>query len=205
MFDNVTAGSYTVYETRAPQGYAIELTGAEVIVSSGQESALSFENKKIGGDDTETDTGSLQIKKTDGDLYPLEGAEFTLYDEGGAIISKLISGVDGLVLFEGLAPGKYSVKETAAPAVYDLFAESLTVEITGAQSLSYTLIDALSAADDSGVLGWSDNSSGGTPSSGGKLPQTGGIPDTFILSAVGMFLFVLGVNLAKPKKKKKIR
>lgn len=199
VFDNVTAGSYTVYETRAPQGYTIGVTGAEVIVSSSQVSALSFKNEKLG-EETEADTGSLQIKKTDEDYIPLSGAEFTLYDESGTAISKAISGEDGLVLFAGLAPGKYSVKETAAPAGYDLFTEPMTVEITSEQALYFTLRDTHSEAEESGVLGWSDGNSGGTPSSGGKLPQTGGIPDTFIMSAVGIFLFVLGVNLARPKK-----
>ncbi|SHI14340.1 LPXTG-motif cell wall anchor domain-containing protein [Sporobacter termitidis DSM 10068] len=192
VFDSVQAGPYTVSETRAPAGYAADTDSAAVTVISGQSSSLTFINRKISAD-----AGSIQIKKVDKDSHPLSGAEFTLYDESGAAIGIAISGEDGLALFEGVAPGRYSVRETAAPDGYELFAEPLPLDIGAGQTLAYTLRNNLLTDEDSGVLGWSGND---TPAPGGTLPQTGGISGTFYFLISGLALLAAGLLTAKPKK-----
>lgn len=59
----------------------------------------------------------LQFTKEDTSGNPLEGAEFELYD-GEELIAKAASAADGVVKFEKLAAGSYTLKETKAPKGY---------------------------------------------------------------------------------------
>ena len=100
-----------------------------------------------------------------------------------------------MAVFDGLAPGKYSVKETTSPQGYKLLSDPLKFEIgANGTSLSYTLKN-IAAEDDSDVAGWTDNNPGG-----GTLPKTGGIPRTFYMLLVGLCLLLFGLVLAIPKK-----
>lgn len=198
VFDRVPTGSYTVSETRAPAGYVAGTGSTASTVSSGQTVNLTFTNQKISTDTNQkisTESGSMRIKKVDKDSNPLSGAEFTLYNESGAAIRKVVSGADGFVLFAGLTPGKYSVRETAAPEGYELFTEPLTFDIRAGQTLSYTLRNNL-LTDEPDILGWIDDTS--VP--GGTLPQAGGVPGTFYIAIAGLVLSSVGLLLAKPKK-----
>lgn len=60
----------------------------------------------------------------------LSGAEFTLAYENGAVISSKSSDENGLVRFQDLAVGTYTLTETKSPAGYDAPHLSLTVTIT---------------------------------------------------------------------------
>ena len=74
------------------------------------------------------------MTKVDTDNNPLADAEFTLYDEDGNVVGKLISGSDGIVTFEELASGKYSVRETIAPEGYELYNEPAEIQISDSKN-----------------------------------------------------------------------
>ena len=190
-FEKVPVGAYTVSETRAPLGYTALTDPTSVTIKNEQDVSLTFINKK-----DVTATGKLQLLKVDKDYQPLSGAEFTLYDKQGNVLAKAVSATNGIALFEGIAPGSYSVKETVAPSGYKLFSESLTVQFSASgASLSYTLKNTLLTDNDSGVEGWNDNNNGGT------LPKTGGTPWSFYLFLLGLVSLLAGIVFMRPDKK----
>src|SRR5699024_239561 len=80
------AGTYTVSETKAPEGYALNSTPQTVKVVAGQTSRITVENKRLAG---------LVITKTDENGNPLMGAEFTIYNINGSKIATLSTDIDG--------------------------------------------------------------------------------------------------------------
>ena len=110
LFADLAAGTYYVKEIAAPNGYALD------------ETIRPF---KIGGNndwDVETTIKntlkeySLTLVKKGDDGKPLEGVEFEISGNG---ISKIAtSGQGGVVKFEGLPFGRYTITETKAPQGY---------------------------------------------------------------------------------------
>lgn len=211
LFTKLPPGTYTISETRVPPGFSAAPDSMAVSLSSGQTLKLTIENQTIKTPTVpetptipETPTvpgnsltGSLRIEKITKDSAPLSGAEFTLFDEKGTAVGRAVSGKDGMVYFEKLAPGKYTVRETAAPEGYALFADPLSIDLKEAQVLSYTLRNNLLNDENPSVLGWSDAN---TPSTGGNLPKAGGMSGTFLLAIFGLILLSAGLLLAKPQK-----
>lgn len=110
LFADLEAGTYYVKEIAAPNGYALD------------ETIRPF---KIGGNndwDVETTIKntlkeySLTLVKKGDDGKPLEGVEFEI--SGNGITKKSASGRDGVVKFEGLPFGRYTIAETKAPQGY---------------------------------------------------------------------------------------
>lgn len=122
LFADLEAGTYYVKEIAAPNGYALD------------ETIRPF---KIGGNndwDVETTIKntlkeySLTLVKKGDDGKPLEGVEFEI--SGNGITKKSASGRDGVVKFEGLPFGRYTIAETKAPQGY-VPAGSINVEVKG--------------------------------------------------------------------------
>lgn len=110
LFADLEAGTYYVKEIAAPNGYVLD------------ETIRPF---KIGGNndwDVETTIKntlkeySLTLVKKGDDGKPLEGVEFEI--SGNGITKKSASGRDGVVKFEGLPFGRYTITETKAPQGY---------------------------------------------------------------------------------------
>ena len=122
LFADLEAGPYYVKEIAAPNGYALD------------ETIRPF---TIGGNnawDVKTDIENslkqytLKLTKKGDDENLLEGVEFTL--SGNGITKKSASGQDGVVKFEGLPFGRYTIAETKAPQGY-VPAGSINVEVKG--------------------------------------------------------------------------
>lgn len=122
LFADLEAGTYYVKEIAAPNGYALD------------ETIRPF---KIGGNndwDVETTIKntlkeySLTLVKKGDDGKPLEGVEFEI--SGNGITKKSASGRDGVVKFEGLPFGRYTIAEAKAPQGY-VPAGSINVEVKG--------------------------------------------------------------------------
>lgn len=122
VFENIPAGSYSVVETGAPQGFQMSSSNVQTVtVTAGQTSQVSFINQPI--------TGSIRIIKKDslsGDL--LAGAVFaitrvssapTLNGAGvGEVVATLTTDENGIATSPALPWGIYRVEETQAPAHY---------------------------------------------------------------------------------------
>lgn len=122
LFADLAAGTYYVKEIAAPNGYALD------------ETIRPF---KIGGNDAwdvKTDIENslkqytLKLTKKGDDGKLLEGVEFEI--SGNGITKKSASGQDGVVKFEGLPFGRYTIAETKAPQGY-VPAGSINVEVKG--------------------------------------------------------------------------
>ncbi|MEK4679168.1 SpaA isopeptide-forming pilin-related protein [Bacillus sp. FSL W7-1294] len=114
-------GTYTLKETKAPQGYKLLKEEIEVVVEANKVIQVQVENAK--------ELGSLQVIKKDAESGKvLEGAEFRLKNENGQVVGEAkTTNKDGVVKFENLVPGKYTLEETKAPEGYK--AVEVTVEV----------------------------------------------------------------------------
>ncbi|MED0938802.1 SpaA isopeptide-forming pilin-related protein [Bacillus mobilis] len=115
-------GTYTLKETKAPQGYKLLKEEIEVVVEANKVVEVQVENAK--------ELGSLQVIKKDTESGKvLEGAEFRLKNENGQVVEETkTTNKDGVVKFENLVPGKYTLEETKAPEGYK--AVEVTVEVS---------------------------------------------------------------------------
>nr|WP_231428404.1 SpaA isopeptide-forming pilin-related protein [Bacillus sp. (in: firmicutes)] len=114
-------GKYTLKETKAPEGYKLLKEEIEVNVEENKVVPVTVRNVK--------ELGSLQVIKKDAESKNvLEGAEFRLKNENGQIVGGAkTTNKDGVVTFENLVPGKYTLEETKAPEGYK--AIEVTVEV----------------------------------------------------------------------------
>ncbi|MCC3889809.1 SpaA isopeptide-forming pilin-related protein [Bacillus thuringiensis] len=114
-------GKYTLKETKAPQGYKLLKEEIEVVVEANKVVEVQVENAK--------ELGSLQVIKKDAESGKvLAGAEFKLKNEAGQVVGEAkTTNKDGVVKFESLVPGKYTLEETKAPEGYK--ALEVTVEV----------------------------------------------------------------------------
>ena len=121
-FSNVQAGTYTVREKNAPQGYQVSIQSSQTVtVTAGATSRLSFANAPI--------QGKIRIVKTDSLTHePLAGVVFTVTrlsapacSNGaavGSVVATLTTGADGCAETDWLEWGRYRIEETAVPAHY---------------------------------------------------------------------------------------
>lgn len=138
--DDLEYDDYTISEVKAPKGY--KLNPQEYTV---RKEELTHNNTVIIKVPDEYILGSVSLRKVDHDdrSKVLEGAEFVLVDEAGNVLSWTVSGNvytlseegtetinAGSVLLKELPEGKYTLKETKAPAGY--------VAIDGERAFSIT-------------------------------------------------------------------
>ena len=143
-FSNVQAGTYTVREKNAPQGYQVSIQSSQTVtVTAGATSRLSFANAPI--------QGKIRIVKTDSLTHePLAGVQFIITrlsappSANGAGVGETIlltTNEQGAAETGWLDYGRYRIEETAVPAHYvdapfrteiDCFEGGKTYEIAAA-------------------------------------------------------------------------
>ena len=124
LFADLEAGTYYVKERIAPNGYALSDEVYTFIIGNGENAAWDCE--KTITNQLKKYTLKLTKKGDDGKL--LQGVEFTL--SGNGITKQSASGQDGVVKFEDLPFGRYTITETKAPQGY-VPAGSINVEVKG--------------------------------------------------------------------------
>ncbi|WP_042200133.1 SpaA isopeptide-forming pilin-related protein [Paenibacillus camerounensis] len=114
-FKDLKLGSYTYKETAAPAGYVLNDTERTLsITASVPDVQQQITNKEI--------LGSLKLIKVDQDnaAQKLAGAEFKLYNSSEAAVATGVTDANGEIVFSALKLGAYTLKETKAPAGYQL-------------------------------------------------------------------------------------
>ncbi|KUP26062.1 hypothetical protein AWJ19_00825 [Paenibacillus sp. DMB5] len=128
IFTKLMGGSYTLKETKAPDGYVITAGSTAVTIDPAQQKTLTVTNDKIV-------LGSLKLTKVDSAnlAKKLAGAEFKLYDASSkALVATATTDANGVVEFKDLKLGAYTFKETVAPSGYVLDSAERSVNITSA-------------------------------------------------------------------------
>ena len=100
----VTPGTYTFREILAPSGYA--LNEAETRF------AVDEQGNVTGNTMLRDDYTRVQLRKQDENGAPLSGVEFALVTETGMRLTTAVSDANGLVTFEKIPYGRYTVEET---------------------------------------------------------------------------------------------
>lgn len=113
LFADLEAGTYYVKEIAAPNGYALSDEVHTFIIGNGENAA--WDCGKTITNQLKKYTLKLTKKGDDGKL--LEGVEFTLSGNGIDPMTAE-SGPNGVVTFEGLAFGEYTITEVEAPQGY---------------------------------------------------------------------------------------
>jgi len=121
IVSGLTAGTYIVSETIAPEGYILDAIPQTVVVKNSGLTVAEFTNKPFSG---------IQILKTGMDgKTPLIGAVFTIERVNGEKIGKYTTDAAGKIIVHGLAEGVYIVSEIQAPEGYLLGSLPQTVEV----------------------------------------------------------------------------
>jgi uncharacterized surface anchored protein len=140
QFNGVQAGTYTIAETKVPQGYLLSNNKPSVAITASNyltAQVVSFSDDKVG---------VITITKVDAldSTKKLSGASFELLDSNGIEIgSPVTTGTDGTASFSGLGYGNYTVEETAAPTGYELNTTAQAAEIIpGNTQIAFTIDDS---------------------------------------------------------------
>ena len=139
--EGLTAGEYTVTEdaeSAARESYDLTVNGAgaeddavTVSVNNGSSTEAGITNTytmKMGDDVHHA--ASFKVIKTDEQGNVLPGAEFTLYDRNGEVISTQTTDSKGEAVFGGFTrAAEYTLKETKAPEGYVASEQTWTVTV----------------------------------------------------------------------------
>lgn len=139
VFENLSKElDYEIREKKAPEGYLLLESPAEIKKGTDASVAVTIENEKAREKFSFTKMGEC----ADGAVLraePLQGAEFTLYKQnadgtaGAETTYKAESGSGGRVDFNDVPYGKYIIKETKAPKGYQISQEKVKVTFTQVQ------------------------------------------------------------------------
>lgn len=192
--DKVIVFTYELDTTKVDgQDNTKKLEGAEFVlyrtVDGNNQYAIVNSEGKVTNWGSATETGGE------------DGGEVTVtYPEG----SKLTSDANGFFKVTGLDDGTYYLKETKAPAGYNLLKNDIVVVITATiDGTPSTLTDLAVTAD--GKNGTADKSTGIAAitvanNKGSTLPETGGIGTTIFYTVGGILVLVAVVLLVTKKR-----
>ena len=129
----LSAGTYTVQETKAPSGYALDETEYKVdVLEGGEEVTLTVQNSK---------KASLRIVKRDALTgETLAGAVFTVRNIDTGWVTDVTTGDSGIVTVSDLKPGSYEITEKSPPPGYQPSenpTRSIQIEADGLVELVY--------------------------------------------------------------------
>ncbi|KRM54413.1 hypothetical protein FC18_GL000215 [Lacticaseibacillus sharpeae JCM 1186 = DSM 20505] len=179
-WSNIPSGTYHITETKAPEGYDInpEYTGeGKTITVDNSKSSDSNPVTKV--DMYDSKLGAFKLTKTDVDSgSPLQGAHFALYAKGSDEPLKGYEDIQtdskGVYETKDLPLGEYTLKETKAPAGYQMNANnSYDFEVKAGQDSSNPV--TLTVTNAPATI----------------LPHTGG-PGTWQWLALGLTALALG-------------
>jgi len=121
-------GKYTIREIECADGYILDTQPKTFYVQYGGCTTITWPNTAV--------RGQIQIVKKSADYNPtnglpagtlLEGATFEIYNErNGNKVDTIVTGANGLASSKQLPLGRYTIRETKAPANYGASTETYT-------------------------------------------------------------------------------
>lgn len=126
----LTDGKYQVREIEAADGYLLDTTVRTFYVEYGATSTIIWKNTPV--------MGQIQITKKSADDNPvnglpagtlLPGATFEIYNRAGNLVDTVVTGAGGVAISDTLPLGRYTIRETKAPAYYSATTQTIEAEI----------------------------------------------------------------------------
>lgn len=109
-------GTYTVYEAKTKDGYALDIAEKSVALTyQGQE--VSAFDEQIDVTDAPTELQIVKVSSIDGET-PIEGATFRIWNDSGDFDETLTTDAGGIIALKYLKHGRYHMQEVAAADGY---------------------------------------------------------------------------------------
>ena len=123
-FEKIPYGTYSIVETNPLPGYIPDKTSVQITLDG------TFVNPTLPLATIVNQPNTVWLKKVDQDGQPLAGAEFAFCNEYGERVQTAVSDWNGVVRFNRIPYGNYSIREIIAPNGYLLSRDviSLTVD-----------------------------------------------------------------------------
>ena len=200
-----TGVTYTLKETVAPDGYAIASETTFTIDETGKvtSSGTVTEDGVMLVEDAKT---KVTVAKVDKSGKALEGAKLQIVDKSGKTVDEWTTGKD-VHTVEGLNPGEYTLKETAAPSGYKVAAPIAfileadgTVKVNGKAVEKITMIDekVTTTTTRSGGPGSGSSKASTTKKSSAKTGDTNNVLPFAVMAAISAGA-IAGVAVKKKK------
>jgi len=145
LLGTVTAGTYTLRETRAPTGYQVA-ADQQITVTGNQRSQLDVANTAAPPPQR---TGAVRVFKTDGNGQALAGSCFAVVDGNGQTIASACdnddNADDGTILMEGVAVGNFTLRETRRPSADYETAADVAIQVSEGRTADVTVQNQLRA------------------------------------------------------------
>ncbi|KAI4453925.1 colossin-b-related [Holotrichia oblita] len=124
LLNGLESGQYMVTERKALDGYELDTDVYNVTVVTGKLATLNLTNKPKGG---------IRLVKIDSMTQkPIQGVEFMLFDSDKKVVDVFYTDDNGVIdISDGIAEGRYTIRETRAVKGYDLDTNPRTVEFKG--------------------------------------------------------------------------
>ena len=197
-----TGVTYTLKETVAPDGYAIASeTTFTIDEKTGEVTSTGTvtEDGVVLVEDAKT---KVKVAKVDKNGKALEGAKLQVVDKSGKTVAEWTTGKD-VHEIEGLNPGEYTLKETAAPSGYKVAAPiAFTLEKDGTVKVNGKAVDKITMVDEKATTTTKTTKSGGpgktTKKASAKTGDTNNVLPFAVMAAISAGAIV-GVATKKKK------
>ena len=166
FFDAIAPGSYTLEESKAPEGFTksdktwqvtVDIKGEVTIAElglSGSTQPIVEENPTLSVADRPAGT-DFRVYKKNGNGKPLQGAVFKLWKrtDAGDVLHKTVTSTEkGLVEFGNLPVGTYVLEEETPPTGYKPLDQKWLVVVTSDKAKVYNYVKGTTTSVISGNL-----------------------------------------------------
>lgn len=109
-------GTYTVYEAKTKDGYALDIAEKSVALTYQVQEVSAFD-EQIDVTDAPTELQIVKVSSIDGET-PIEGATFRIWNDSGDFDETLTTDAGGIIALKYLKHGRYHMQEVAAADGY---------------------------------------------------------------------------------------